>query len=654
MSQLDPACRILSVSQFCDTKQPMNPVLTKLMIFLSLALTGAMKAYGNEGLIISEVLTVDYKAGQPQIGIQVSQSKSKEMLGKILRERIRYTYPAFATVAQVVEEHPGLPVEIWYQTKSLEKFVAAYPEMAEKIPQHLSSEFLIQLSGSKADILRKLEFAVVDEDLDTLEVQGNRLVFVRKARDLRPAGLATLRGTKDLGLPIVQWMLISDAFRRSIKPALIAVGWIRRGTQATQVALMSSPAEKVNLPVALVEIASVIVLEVISRKVISHLEYKLTKEQAHETLLKLIQEFTRLDGKTDEMSASLRAHYALEISQQMSEMVFLTNSGLFKDYNKYQSQVIELILKMRQLREQEASAFSQTFFFTKPFERQVLVEDRNITRFEDPMDKKARRFAEAYHKRDMTPRIWVPTLAERVRSQLDTFMIRVPHPHLREYQKFRKAAFEKMGSYDSSSSASLNLRIDLEQDLRDAYYLYRFRDDFDMISNEAVLRLGTPQAEKNKEFFDWLYHSQPSILDVLREDYGKGSLAMFYGRQSLGITVKPSTWFDDLSKTKRIPDNAADILMLHWSFLEKCLEDPNLNHEGIRIMRDIAKRKLDWIHQLNLKAVSNALIEEMRSRWNQLYIQAGVGLSTERYLELTQPSESIDFDEMDFGMFLQP
>jgi len=477
---------------------------------------------------------------------------------------------------------------------------------------------------------------------------------VRKARDLRPAGLATLKGVKDLGLPIVQWMLISDAFRRGIKPALIAVGWIRRGTQATQVALMSSPAEKGALPVALVEIATVLVLEIISRKVISHLEYKLTQEQARDTLMKLIGEFNRLEGQTDEMSLALRSHYAIEISQQMSEMIYFSNSGLFKDYNKYQSEIIALIHKMRQARGREQSVFSQTLFFTKPFERFVQVEDKKITRFEDPMDRKARRFAEAVHGRSMTPKVLAPTLAEQVNSQLNEFMIRIPHPELREYQKLRKTSFQRMSTYNSSSSESLNLRIDLEEDLRDAFYLYRFRDEFDNIANEAVLRLGTPQADKNKDLIDAIYHSQPSISDVIRDDLLSGSIALFFGRESYGMAVPPSAWFDDLSKTKKIPQNSADLMMIHWSFLEKCLLDPHLDHEAIRLLRDTAKQKLNWIQLRDLRSLSNQLLQEMRSRWTQLYLQAGVGLSTERYLELTQAATELDSEPIDFSVLLEP
>lgn len=506
---------------------------------------------------------------------------------KIPLERF-YIYPGINVIADAVSREPSAPIEIWVQK---------------------SENDLEHLKGTSSEILQTLSYRVLDQNLDSLEVYGDRFVFFKMQRpiDIRSFG-NVLRGASMLtSIGIAN--IISKGY--SAKRAFSVISWVGRGlrgAEAVSVAAATAPTpEKGALPVWAIELGVIVVIQVVTEITVNYIEYRMEKSEIKKSLMKDLKAYEENQSSpASALTETVEQRLRENILRKFEELFFFMNKDSKSLYTKYQGKILSLAEKLKKKRESERKIDEETFNYSLPIGRSSIFGR-----------------------------------VEKNRIRLDDFEIRIPLKGIREYQNLRKTKHDQFKNYDQLSEDDLYLLFKGERFLRDAYYLYVDREKYDKIVAQAGFDFLTPLNEKAKWGIGSLGVNY-SLAENLRREF-------WYSKYILNLDYTTAEVYSKILNDNELPDNVFDLMLVEYAFVDRVVKNQkNPSVEFVHLKEKMADR-LNLATDQQFSELAGDLFRNILTSWDQIYLNYGVGIDELRALDLRNqlpPEFQSDQDEI--------
>jgi hypothetical protein len=241
----------------------------------------------------------------------------------------------------------------------------------------------------------------------------------------------------------------------------------------------------------------------------------------------------------------------------------------------------------------------------------------------------------------------------QLQRRLREFSIRTPDKDLKQYQKLLRENFSDLKTYDEMSEHpylvdgepvqdfqghpvvihDFEVRMGLEKNLRSAYYLYLYRDEFDDLLNQTASSFLTPKKSKK------------GGLDPRQSTLSLSEALKLNEKNSQIQTIDSEEAYQRFLKTGSMPVNALDALHIEAGFLKSTKNIKEIsNFSGLQ---ELIRRTENELYLAKLKdydALAALYWDALRSRATDEFVSlASDGDSTPR-------SEIQDSSGM-FGVF---
>lgn len=557
------------------------------------------QADASDRVRLSDVFQFDPQAEFNHAGIRFHESLRLDL-------KTFSIYPSARVIAETLDHADDSRLEIWVENRDTE---------------------IVRLTGSISKIRNDLRFEILESELNAIEAYGDRLIFSKLEKNFQPDQLRTVfDGAKGLAIGVGALYLLRKA--HTAKKIVTAIRWVGRGLEGAQavatVAAAAPTPEKFSGVGLLIELGTVVVLEIAATVVLDRIQLKLERDLVEEGLLQDIKAFEEnVNHPAAPLARTAQSLILARILKQFEDLQLMMNVDSNKKVRAAEASIERVIQKLIRRRKADEELFRRTFYFTKKFERTRTY--RTVSN----LDLGDQRPGVPSFKFETITEI---TPEERLNSTLSTFLIRNAYPRLREYQKLRASMNERMKTESELTDEELRLRARAEKTLRDSYYLTLFRDEFDQAVNEAQWDLTTPLKDKYSYgiFKFSLFHL--GVRHSLEENLKKqaGSTRVFM--ESLNSAA---THYSRIKSSQKAPTNAYELMYAQLGFVMRALNSEAFkNQPELLSLKQRLEERIQKALAGRYNEVAESLIHHLLQRWMDAYLTRGVGISVERAMIL--------------------